>query len=83
MNTKLTLKLDTEVIERAKHYAASQQRSLSGIVEDYLKLLTEQTKTKDEIEISPFVKSMTSGAKIPADIDYKSAYADYLMKKHR
>ena len=83
MNTKLTLKLDTEIIQRAKHYAASQQRSLSGIVEEYLKLLTEQTKPKDEIEISPFVKSMATGVKIPADIDYKSAYADYLiLDKH-
>ena len=83
MDTKLTLKLDTEVIEHAKHYAASQQRSLSEIVEDYLKLLTEQTKPKDEIEISPFVKSMATGVKIPTDIDYKSAYVDYLMKKHK
>ena len=86
MNTKLTLKLNTEVIRQAKNYASSQDRSLSSIVEEYLKALTSQVDSNrdtDEIEISPFVKSMATGVKIPADIDAKAAYASHLMEKYR
>ena len=86
MNTKLTLKLDTEVIRQAKQYANSQDRSLSRIVEDYLKALTSQADSDqdtDEIAISPFVKSMATGAKVPADIDAKAAYAGHLMEKYQ
>lgn len=34
--------------------------------------------TNNDIHISPFVKSLSSGIKIPADYDYKKARADYL-----
>jgi len=40
MDTKLTIKLDKEVIEKAKRYAQSQQRSLSGMIEAYLQSIT-------------------------------------------
>ena len=85
MDAKLTLKLDKEVIEKAKRYAASQNRSLSGIVESYLQSISlEEPETKyAEIEITPFVKSMSSGIHIPADLDYKKEYADYLDKKYK
>lgn len=86
MDTKLTLKLDEEVIRQAKIYATSQHRSLSRIVEDYLKLLTNQAgleKDVEEIEISSFVKSMATGVKIPSDVDHKTAYANYLIEKYR
>ena len=33
--TKLTLRLDTQLIERAKTYASEQDRSLSQLVADY------------------------------------------------
>jgi hypothetical protein len=44
MDTKLTLKLDKYVIDRAKEYAASQKRSLSGMIESYLKTLISKDK---------------------------------------
>jgi predicted HicB family RNase H-like nuclease len=37
MDAKLTLKLDKAVIEKAKIYAASHKKSLSGLIENYLK----------------------------------------------
>ncbi len=86
MNTKLTLKLNTEVIRQAKNYANSQDRSLSSIVEEYLKALTspvDSDRDTDEIAISPFVKSMATGVKVPADIDAKTAYAGHLTEKYR
>lgn len=85
MDAKLTLKLDKQVIENAKDYASSQKRSLSRLIESYLKSLvnTDKTETKNVIEISPFVKSLQTGVKIPADYNYKEAYTDYLAEKYK
>ena len=82
MDTKLTLKLDQEIIEKAKHYASEKKISLSRIIENYLNSLTSD-KTNNEIQISPFVKSLSIGIKIPADYDHKKDRADYLEQKHQ
>jgi len=86
MDTKLTLKLDKMVIERAKEYAATNNRSLSRIIESYLQSLTihdDSGNVKADIQISPFVKSMSSGVHIPADLDYKTDYSNYLTEKYK
>ena len=85
MAAKLTLKLDKTVIERAKEYASLNKRSLSKIIESYLKLLVNRDKSSDEsdIGISPFVKSMSTGVKIPDDFDYKYEFSKHLMEKHK
>ena len=85
MKTKLTLKLDKSVIEKAKEYASSQKVSLSRIVESYLKALTIQKdqSDEDEIQISPFVKIISSGVSIPADLDYKAEYSRHLTEKYK
>ncbi len=82
MNTKLTLKLDQEIIEKAKHYASERKLSLSRIIENYLNYLTSD-QTNNDIEISAFVKSLSSGINIPADYDYKKERADYLDQKYK
>jgi hypothetical protein len=82
MDTKLTLKLDQEVIKKAKHYASEKKISLSRIIENYLNSLTSD-KTNNDIQISPFVKSLSSGIKIPADYDYKKDRAAYLEEKYK
>jgi len=85
MDTKLTLKFDKFVIDKAKDYALSHKRSLSRIIESYLKSLINQNDSNDseEIKISPFVKSLKTGVNIPAYINYKKEYSDYLLKKHK
>ena len=86
MDTKLTLKLDKMVIERAKEYAATNNRSLSRIIESYLQSLTihdDSGNVKADIQISPFVKSMSSGVHIPADLDFKTDYSNYLTEKYK
>ena len=82
MDTKLTLKLDQEIIEKAKLYASEKKLSLSRIIENYLNSLTSEKKNND-IQISPFVKSLSSGISIPADYDYKKDRATYLDKKYK
>jgi len=82
MDTKLTLKLNKEIIERAKEYASDKKMSLSKIVEAYLQSLTNNKKDTD-FEISLFIKSLSTGTKIPADLDYKKEYADKLLEKYK
>lgn len=83
MDVKLTLKLDKQVIEKAKAYASTNKMSLSRMIESYLKSLVEKEKPENDFEISPYVKSMRTGIKMPSDIDYKKAYGDYLTEKYK
>lgn len=82
MNTKLTLQLDKDIIEKAKKYASEQDISLSRLVETYLDSLTGDQKDSG-IEISPFVKSMVSGNKIPGNLNSKKEYSEYLEEKYK
>lgn len=85
MDTKLTLKLDKDVIEKAKIYAAKQKYSLSFIVENYLKAITaeEKNETIEDIKISEFVKSIAiEGVNLPEDFNYKKEIQEILSKKY-
>ena len=42
MKTKLTLRLDDAVVARAKAYAAARGTSVSGLVEDYFRLVAAE-----------------------------------------
>ena len=45
MNTKLTLTIEQDVIEKAKKYAKDKERSLSSLIENYLKALTNESNS--------------------------------------
>ena len=81
MDAKLTLNIDKDVARKAKMYAKSNGRSLSDLVENYLKLLTKNT-TVDDSEFSPRVKSLLGCISLPEDFDYKKEISDYLTKKY-
>ncbi len=83
MNAKLTLKLNEEVIKKAKEYAKSNQTSLSVLVENYLQKLTLGAKDKKQKrKITPLVKSLSGIINLPADYDHKKDYSDYLVNKY-
>ncbi|WP_316785752.1 DUF6364 family protein [Pedobacter frigiditerrae] len=84
MDSKLTLKLNENIIERAKKYASNKNLSLSRLIENYLDSLTREQS--DDFEISPFVKSISSGKSIPVEAEYKKLreeYVDSLDTKHQ
>ena len=84
MDTKLTLKLNEKIIEKAKAYASNKKMSLSRIVEAYLQSLTSDNDPSDpNFEISPFVRSISTGTEIPTDLDYKKEYSDHLINKYK
>lgn len=81
MDTKLTIKLDEDVIERAKKYASNKKVSLSRLIENYLNALTSEQNMK--VEISPFVKSIATGKSVPVDIDEREMYRESLTEKYQ
>lgn len=84
MDAKLTLKLDKSVIEKAKIYAAEHKHSLSLLVENYLKAITETEKKENTKEISSFIKSLSIGkGEVPVDFDYKKDRQDFLSQKYK
>jgi hypothetical protein len=80
MNAKLTLKLDSKVIAKAKKYAKSHNTSLSKMIESYLDSITGDKKSG--IEITPLVKSLSGVIELPPDYDYKKDIIEQLDKKH-
>lgn len=81
MDTKLTLKLDEEVIEKAKEYAKTKKTSLSDLIENYLQKLTNDKKSKKTI--TPLVKSLSGVISLPKDYNHKKDYTDYLTNKYK
>jgi hypothetical protein len=81
MDAKLTLSIDKEVARRAKVYAKNKGRSLSDLVENYLKLLTKNTSVEDT-EYTPRVKSLLGSVTLPDGFDYKKELSDALTKKY-
>ena len=80
MNTKLTLTIEQTIIEKAKSYAKETGRSLSSIIENYLKAIT--TAHKIEEEISPLVKSLRGSFKVSEPFNYKDELTERLSEKY-
>lgn len=83
MDTKLTLRLNDTVIERAKVYARSHNISLSKMIESYLDSITKQKDEEKEFSITPFVESLSGVIDLPADFDYKKEYHNHLEEKYK
>lgn len=81
MNTKLTLTIEQSVIEKAKKYAKEKERSLSDLIENYLKVLTKDN-TQNDIELTPIVKSLKGSFNTPKNSDYKKDLANRLSEKY-
>jgi Family of unknown function (DUF6364) len=80
MTTKLTLTIEEEVIKSAKKYASRKGRSLSGLVENYLKSLS--TAGIESTELSSKVRRLKGAVKLPDNFDYKSSLKAAVAKRH-
>jgi len=78
METKLTLKLDKNVINLVKVYAESNNRSLSKLVEDYFRKLILENEPKKRF--SPLVEEL-SGVISEKELQ-KLDYVSYLEQKY-
>lgn len=84
MNTKLTLSLEKEVIEKAKIYAKGTGRSLSEMVENYFRSLVSKSdkNNSDDNDIEEQLKKITGIVILPDDFDVKKAKEEYYKEKY-
>ncbi len=81
MQTKLTLRLDEEVIRQAKESAKGMGKSLSEMVEDFFKIVTSVRRQRRKGEATRLVKELRGcirGSKVTEEDYYK-----YLEEKYR
>lgn len=78
MQTKLTLRLEEELINQAKEYAAREGKSVSKIVADYFSLLVQKNRTRDA-ELPPITRSLIGILPDPVN---ESDYRQYLEEKY-
>lgn len=83
MDTKLTLKLDHDIIEQAKIYAHNTQQSLSALVERYFRYLLDQERPHTRSQISPTVMELSGIIHLDQDFDLQEEYTTYLLEKYR
>ena len=82
MNTKLTLTIEKDIIEKAKNYAKDKNRSLSDIIENYLKAITKEELKPTNKKLNPVVGSLKGSFKMPKNMDYKKELKNRLAKKY-
>jgi len=82
MNTKLTLSIEQELIQKAKDYAKQKNLGLSDIIKNYLTILTQEEKKENLITLTPIVKSLKGSFKMPANMDYKEELSKRLEQKY-
>ncbi len=96
MKTKLTLRLDDDVIDHAKTYAAQRGTSVSVLVESYFRLLASSDPGGDGApdrtlrnpdgwrdQLSPRVRELLGSARGATPGVTEDDYRAYLAEKHR
>ena len=88
MQTKLTLRMDEALIERAKAWAHAQGVSLSAAVAQFFRGLPDpETQGPRKAELHPWVRSLTGvaarpGEPPPSDEEIEQDVAAYLKEKY-
>jgi hypothetical protein len=80
MNTKLTLRLDRELIRRAKAHSRRTGKSVSALVGDFFSLLSEHQPVADRAP-TPRVRSLIGVLKNARVTEQD--YRKHLAEKHR
>jgi hypothetical protein len=78
MNTKLTLRLDEELIARAKRHSAKSGKSVSKLVSDYFALIDARDA---DVEVTPRVRSLR-GVLAGSGVSERE-YRRHLEERHR
>jgi hypothetical protein len=81
VQTKLTLRIEEELIERVKSYSQKSGKSVSQLFADYIKMLPESGGRQSKPQTTPLVRSLR-GLLRGAQIDEED-YRRHLAEKHR
>lgn len=81
MNRKLTLSLDDSVIEKAKDYAKNHSESLSHLVENYFRIITNEVH-EEAPDYAPEVEELIGcSIRAPENMDVEEIKRSYLEEK--
>lgn len=83
MQTKLTLRLDTRLIEQAKEQARLSGKSLSQLVADYFVQLGEAPVQQPLPPVIRALKGALKGSAGRQDVPDEQDYRRHLEDKHR
>ncbi len=81
MHTKLTLRLEADLVQRAKAFAKKAGKSVSRIVADYFTVLERPPRRDKDLSLPPLVRSL-KGSLRRARLNEKD-YRRYLEEKYR
>ena len=77
MQSKLTLRMEEQLIEQAKSYAAHAGKSLSRVVADYFRLVTSERRVSNtnSTPLTQSLRGVLSGVTLD-DKDYRKYLED-------
>ena len=81
MKTKLTLRMDSELIEGAKVVADRRKTSLSRLVAEYLRALLRSDPSSDLGHLPPKTEHLLGSLRSDSSTS-EADHADYLEKKY-
>lgn len=81
MDVKLTLKLDEDIIKKAKVFAQENNTSLSRMIENYLLQITSENASPTKI--TSLVKSLSGIIDMNISENYQDETTDFLIQKHK
>lgn len=79
MITKLTLSMDPEIIRKAKVYAQKQNRSLSNLIETYLRSLVEDADSTD-LSLNAELRNLRGAFNLGEENDLSAVLAEKYLK---
>jgi hypothetical protein len=79
---KLTLSIDSVIVEKAKEYAEYKGKSLSYLVEEFFQELVKEREASYNYAVSELdeIRNLVKG-KIPKGLDYKEEIKKIKMQK--
>lgn len=80
MATKLIFTVEKEIVDQAKAYARKNGRSLSELIESYLKILVQRDINQNDLP--PGIKRLLGSVKAPKGFNYKKDLGKVLIKKY-
>jgi hypothetical protein len=87
MHTKLTLRLEAALVEKAKAWAKAHHVSLSHAVAEFFAQLPEKGEQRGFSSLSPWTRRLAGVAggkkRVPTDEEIRRDYLDRLAEKHR
>jgi hypothetical protein len=78
MQTKLTLRLEAELIERAKAYALDRRTSVSQMVADYFALLNREEQDESLAPLTRSLRGVLRGMDVDEDEYHRHLENKYL-----